>query len=69
VCVPKDLMRRQDPRSVALIPAVHELGVNICVDGIETAEQAQWWKDAGADLAIGAHIGSPLDAGDFLKEL
>ena len=69
VCVPKDLVRRQDPRSVALIPAVHELGVNICVDGIETAEQAKWWTDAGADLAIGAHFGVPRDAGDFLKKL
>ncbi|WP_346128696.1 putative bifunctional diguanylate cyclase/phosphodiesterase [Lentzea roselyniae] len=69
VCVPKDLTRRMDPRSVALIPAVHEVGVNICVDGIETAEQAAWWTQVGADLAIGAHFGSPLDAGDFLKEL
>ncbi|MBM7861631.1 putative bifunctional diguanylate cyclase/phosphodiesterase [Lentzea nigeriaca] len=69
VCVPKDLVRRQDPRSAALVPAVHELGVNICVDGIETAEQAKWWAEAGADLAIGAHFGAPLDAGEFLKNL
>ena len=69
VCVPKDLVRRMDPRAAALIPAVHELGVNICVDGVDTAEQAQWWTEAGADLAIGAHIGVPLDAGEFLKKL
>ncbi|MEU0882951.1 EAL domain-containing protein [Lentzea sp. NPDC005914] len=69
VLVPKDLVRRQDVRSAALIPAVHELGVNLCVDGIETAEQAKWWTEAGADLAIGAHFGSPLDAGEFLKNL
>ncbi|WP_112271111.1 putative bifunctional diguanylate cyclase/phosphodiesterase [Lentzea terrae] len=69
VCVPKDLVRRQDPRSAALIQAVHELGVNLCVDGVETAEQAKWWTEAGADLAIGAHFGSPLDAGEFLKKL
>ncbi|NGY66184.1 diguanylate cyclase [Lentzea sp. NEAU-D13] len=69
VVVPKDLERRQDPRSVALIPAVHELGVNLCVDGIETAEQAKWWTEAGADLAIGARFGSPLDAGELLQQL
>jgi predicted signal transduction protein with EAL and GGDEF domain len=69
VCVPKDLVHRQDPRSIALVSAVHELGVNICVDGIETAEQAKWWTEAGADLAIGAHFGSPEAAGDLLKKL
>ena len=69
VLVPKDLVRRQDPRSAALIPAVHELGVRICVTGIETAEQEKWWTEAGADLALGAHFGVPRDAGDFLKKL
>ncbi|MFI6101348.1 putative bifunctional diguanylate cyclase/phosphodiesterase [Lentzea sp. NPDC051213] len=69
VLVPKDLVHRQDPRSTVLIPAVHELGVNICVDGIETAEQAKWWAEAGADLGIGAYFGVPLDAGEFLKKL
>ncbi|MDX8036281.1 diguanylate cyclase, partial [Lentzea sp. BCCO 10_0856] len=69
VVVPRDLVRRKDPRSAVLIPAVHELGVRICVDGIETAEEAKWWTEAGADLAIGAHFGSPRDAGEFLKKL
>jgi diguanylate cyclase (GGDEF)-like protein/PAS domain S-box-containing protein len=69
VLVPPDLARRLDPRSAALIPAVHEHGVRICVTGIDTEAQAKWWNDAGADLAIGAHIGSPLDAGEFLKNL
>jgi diguanylate cyclase (GGDEF)-like protein/PAS domain S-box-containing protein len=69
VLVPRDLVRRQDSRSAALVPAVRELGVNLCVDGIETAEQAKWWTEAGADLAMGAHFGSPQDAGEFLKKL
>ncbi|SDG74674.1 PAS domain S-box-containing protein/diguanylate cyclase (GGDEF) domain-containing protein [Lentzea fradiae] len=69
VLVPKDLVRRQDTRSAALVPAVHDLGVDLCVDGIENADQADWWTDAGADLAIGAHFGSPENAGDFLKQL
>ncbi len=69
VLVARDLVRRQDPRSTALIPAVHELGVRICVDGVETAAQQRWWTEAGADLAIGAHIGSPREAGDLLTRL
>ncbi|MEV6244199.1 EAL domain-containing protein [Lentzea sp. NPDC051838] len=69
VLIPKDLVRRQDLRSAALIPAVHDLGVNLCVDGIETEDQAEWWTKAGADLAIGAHFGSPLDSGEFLETL
>ncbi|MCP2249492.1 putative bifunctional diguanylate cyclase/phosphodiesterase [Lentzea aerocolonigenes] len=69
VCVPKDLVQRQDPRSATLVKAVHDLGVNLCVDGVETAEQAKWWTEAGADLAIGAHFGAPEAAGDLLKKL
>ncbi len=69
VLVARDLVRRQDPRSAALIPAVRELGVKICVDGIETTQQAQWWAEAGADLATGAHFGVPRDAGEFLQKL
>ncbi|HUQ58287.1 putative bifunctional diguanylate cyclase/phosphodiesterase [Lentzea sp.] len=69
VLVPKDLVRRQDLRSAALIPAVHDLGVALCVDGVETDEQAQWWAEAGADLAMGARFGSPENAGDVLKNL
>jgi diguanylate cyclase (GGDEF)-like protein/PAS domain S-box-containing protein len=69
VLVPPDLTRRQDTRFAALVPAVHESGVRICVDGVETADQAKWWTEEGADLAIGAHLGLPLDAGDVLKKL
>ncbi|HEX7303220.1 putative bifunctional diguanylate cyclase/phosphodiesterase [Lentzea sp.] len=69
VLVPKDLVRRQDMRSAALVPAVHDLGVHVCVDGIETEDQAQWWAEAGADLAMGARFGSPENAGDVLKNL
>ncbi|MFS8101251.1 EAL domain-containing protein [Lentzea alba] len=69
VLVPNDLVLRQDPRSALLIKAVHDLGVNLCVDGIETAEQAKWWTEAGADLAIGAYFDKPKDAGEFLKKL
>lgn len=68
VLVPEDLVHRQDPRCAALVPAVHEQGVNVCVDGIATAEQEKWWREAGADLAIGAHYGSPRDAGEFLRK-
>ncbi|WP_236703988.1 putative bifunctional diguanylate cyclase/phosphodiesterase [Lentzea aerocolonigenes] len=69
VLVPPDLTRSQDARFAVLVPAVHESGVRICVDGVETADQAKWWTEEGADLAIGAHLGAPLDAGDFLKKI
>ena len=69
VLVPTDLVRRQDPRSALLVRAVHDLGATVCVDGVESAEQAKWWSEAGADLAIGAHFGSPHDAGEFLRRL
>jgi len=69
VSVSDDLVQRRDARSAALIPAVHEMGVNLCVGGIETAEQAKWWTEAGADLGIGAYFGLPVDAGEFLKKL
>jgi diguanylate cyclase (GGDEF)-like protein/PAS domain S-box-containing protein len=69
VLVPPDLVLRRDSCAAALISAVHELGATACVDGVETAEQARWWTEAGADLAIGARFGVPLDAGEFLESL
>ncbi|MGW4211976.1 putative bifunctional diguanylate cyclase/phosphodiesterase, partial [Lentzea sp. NPDC004789] len=54
VLVPENVLWRADPRFTALVPAVHELGVRICVDGIDTEEQAKWWTEVGADLAIAA---------------
>ena len=50
------------------IPLVHSTGATVIVPGVDTAEQAQWWRDAGADLARGAHFGPPAWPQD-LREL
>jgi diguanylate cyclase (GGDEF)-like protein/PAS domain S-box-containing protein len=50
---------------VALVPALRDIGAVIVVDGISTAEQATWWREAGADLATGPHFGSPSPATTF----
>jgi EAL domain-containing protein (putative c-di-GMP-specific phosphodiesterase class I) len=47
------------------IPLVHSTGATVIVPGVDTAEQAQWWLDAGADLARGAHFGPPVRAQDL----
>ncbi|MGH3896674.1 MAG: putative bifunctional diguanylate cyclase/phosphodiesterase [Pseudonocardiaceae bacterium] len=41
------------------IPLVHSTGATVIVPGVDTPEQAQWWRSAGADTAWGAHFGPP----------
>ncbi|HEY2765844.1 MAG TPA: EAL domain-containing protein [Pseudonocardiaceae bacterium] len=47
------------------IPLVHSTGATVVVPGVDSAEQADWWRDAGADSALGAHFGAPLPAGEL----
>jgi diguanylate cyclase (GGDEF)-like protein/PAS domain S-box-containing protein len=42
-----------------IIPVVHTADVTVIVPGVDTAEQAQWWRDAGADVAWGTHFSHP----------
>ncbi|HET9258398.1 MAG TPA: EAL domain-containing protein [Pseudonocardiaceae bacterium] len=42
------------------IPLVHSAGATMIVPGVDTPEQARWWRDAGADAARGAHFGLPI---------
>lgn len=42
------------------IPLVHSVGATVIVPGVDTPEQAQWWRDAGANAAWGAHFGPPV---------
>jgi diguanylate cyclase (GGDEF)-like protein/PAS domain S-box-containing protein len=44
----------------AAIPLVHSAGATVIVPGVDTAQQAQWWRDAGADAARGAYFGPPV---------
>ncbi len=50
------------------IPLVHSAGTTVIVPGVDTATQAQWWRDAGADAARGAHFG-PSVRGHELPDL
>lgn len=42
------------------IPLVRSAGATVIVPGVDTVEQAQWWRDGGADTAWGAHFGPPV---------
>jgi diguanylate cyclase (GGDEF)-like protein/PAS domain S-box-containing protein len=42
------------------IPLIHSTGATVIVPGVDTAEQARWWREAGADAARGAHFGPPV---------
>ncbi|AXB41110.1 putative bifunctional diguanylate cyclase/phosphodiesterase [Amycolatopsis albispora] len=45
-------------RSVAnLVELAHLAGTTVLVDGIRTAEQAAWWRRAGADAGLGPYFG------------
>jgi diguanylate cyclase (GGDEF)-like protein/PAS domain S-box-containing protein len=43
-----------------VISLVHSADVTVIVPGVDTAEQAQWWRSAGADVAWGTHFGPPM---------
>ncbi|MGH3774754.1 MAG: putative bifunctional diguanylate cyclase/phosphodiesterase [Pseudonocardiaceae bacterium] len=42
------------------IPLMHSAGATVIVPEVDTPEQAQWWRNAGADTAWGAHFGPPV---------
>ncbi|WP_245848024.1 putative bifunctional diguanylate cyclase/phosphodiesterase [Lentzea kentuckyensis] len=69
VRVARGLVETRSPYVAALLPLVRERGVAVAVAGISSAEQASWWRDAGADFATGDHFGVPRTPGEFLQEL
>ncbi|WP_211764796.1 putative bifunctional diguanylate cyclase/phosphodiesterase [Kutzneria sp. CA-103260] len=40
-----------------LVAMAHEAGASVAVDGINSAAQADWWRDLGCDIAAGRHFG------------
>jgi diguanylate cyclase (GGDEF)-like protein/PAS domain S-box-containing protein len=36
-----------------LVDVIHSAGGTVAVDGIDTVEQANWWREAGADTGLG----------------
>ncbi|WP_462320941.1 sensor domain-containing protein [Halochromatium sp.] len=58
-----------DPHSQAITQAIIALGrslhLELLAEGIETAEQADWLRDAGCSLAQGYHYARPLSSEAF----
>ncbi|MFD4670768.1 putative bifunctional diguanylate cyclase/phosphodiesterase [Lentzea sp. NPDC058450] len=69
VRVARDLVASRSPYVAALLPLLRERGVRVAVEGIGDAEQAAWWRDAGADFATGDAFGVAREAGEFLLDL
>lgn len=42
---------------VDLVRVAHQVGRTVLVDGVDSAEQAAWWRSIGADAAVGRHFG------------
>lgn len=49
-----------------MLPLFQLAGAAVVVDGIDTAEQADWWRRAGADLATGDFFGGAAAPGDVV---
>jgi EAL domain-containing protein (putative c-di-GMP-specific phosphodiesterase class I) len=56
----------EDARQAAIVNAVvamsHELGMNVVAEGVESAHQAEFLREAGCDLAQGFYYSHPLSA-------
>ncbi|WP_328644888.1 diguanylate cyclase [Amycolatopsis sp. NBC_00348] len=52
-----------------LVPLVRQVGATLVVDGIDTAGQADWWRDAGAELATGDYFGTASAPGAVVELL
>jgi diguanylate cyclase (GGDEF)-like protein/PAS domain S-box-containing protein len=51
------------------IPLLHRTGATVIVPGVDTPEQAQWWRSAGANSARGAYFSPPVPASELPKLL
>lgn len=65
VRLPRELIPSRVPDVTTLLPLMRQEGVAVAVDGIDSAETARWWRDAGADFGVGA----PSEAGQLVQRL
>jgi len=49
----------------AIIALAHNLGFDVCSEGVETPEQAAWLRAEGCDVLQGFGIARPMSAGSF----
>ena len=48
-----------------LVPLARQAGAQVLVDGLETREQAEWWRAAGAVAGTGPFVGDPMPGTAF----
>ncbi|TCO57240.1 putative bifunctional diguanylate cyclase/phosphodiesterase [Actinocrispum wychmicini] len=47
-----------------LVKVAHMAGASVTADGVDSPEQESWWRNTGADYALGAHYGHATDLRD-----
>jgi diguanylate cyclase (GGDEF)-like protein/PAS domain S-box-containing protein len=47
------------------IQLMHSIGVTVIVPGVDTPEQATWWRSTGADYARGTYFSPPVCASEL----
>lgn len=62
-------LRTESAYAGALLSALRDTVTAVTVDGVTTAEQLAWWREAGADVATGPHFGPAQPAADFQPRL
>ena len=50
----------------ATIKMIHELGMTVLAEGVETQEQCEWLSQLGCDYLQGYYFSKPLKKEDFL---
>ena len=53
----------------AMISLAHSLGLEVIAEGVETAEQLEYLRSMGCDLAQGHHLFKPLPGGEVASLL
>ena len=51
-----------------IIKMAHEMGIHVCIEGVETEEELLCVKELGADYIQGYYYGKPVCSDDFEKQ-
>ena len=65
-CTQNETARRVVQGAVEMVRAI---GAKVIAEGVETAEQADFLREVGCDLAQGYYFARPLSTADFEKLL